>query len=179
MDGKERKEGKKSKVSGSGTVDGWPWKVGIEQVLLLLLLSTRQARSIGIFPESRDCFPQTGRERKKGGRGKKKLGITGSMAQIQNSNRVLQRFVARDAAAGARRGCPCPAQRHDSPCNVLFSFFFYFFPTVSRKWQRLSFFLFFFPGFFLYFLLCVNSLDKDFRNIVLKIYIEHCAYKIV
>jgi len=36
----------------------------------------------------------------------------------------------------------------------------------------------FFPGFFLYFLLCVNSLDKDFRNIVLKNYIEHCAYKL-
>ena len=62
-------------------------------------------------------------------------------------------------------------------CFVLF-FFSIFFPTVSRKWQRLPFFLFFFSGFFLYFLLCVNSLDKDFRNIVLKNYIEHCAYKL-
>ena len=66
---------------------------------------------------------------------------------------------------------------NDVTAHIMFCslFLFYFFPTVSRKWQRLPLF---FSGFFLYFLLCVNSLDKNFRNIVLKNYIEHCAYKL-
>ena len=78
---------------------------------------------------------------------------------------------ARDAAVLVP---PNDVTTHIMFCSL---FLFNFFPTVSPKWHRLSFFLFF-PGFFLYFLLCVNSLDKDFRNIVRKNYIEHCAYKV-
>ena len=59
---------------------------------------------------------------------------------------------------------------------VLFFFSIFFPPCPVNGSGYHSFY--FFSGFFLYFLLCVNSLDKDFRNIVLKNYIEHCAYKL-
>ena len=87
------------------------------------------------------------------------------------------------ALPGARR-CSRRAPRLSLSCpnvtaHVMFCslFLFYFFPPCPVNGSGYHSF-YFFPGFFLYFLLCVNSLDKDFRNIVLKNYIEHCAYKL-
>ena len=77
--------------------------------------------------------------------------------------------------------CGCPAHRRDSPGNVLFCFSFLFFSSVFRDGSNYhSSFLFFqiFSFTFYYVFLNRNSLDKDFRNILLKNYIEHCAYKL-
>ena len=68
---------------------------------------------------------------------------------------------------------------NDVTAHIMFCslFLFYFSPPCPVNGSGYHSF-YFFLGFFLYFLLCVNSLDKDFRNIVLKNYIKHCAYKL-
>ena len=112
----------------------------------------------------------------------------------QEPRETVRAGRARDRKSKTTSAIALPGARHCSrrdaavlPTDVTaqvmfcFVFLFYFFPLCSIMVAAIILRFFFFQIFsftFYYVFLYRNSLDKDFRNILLKNYIEHCAYKL-
>jgi len=107
----------------------------------------------------------------------------------QEPRETVRAGRARDRKSKTTSAIALPGARHcsrrdaavlptDVTAQVMFCFLI-FFPLCSVAAAIiLALFFQIFSFTFYYVFLYRNSLDKDFRNILLKNYIEHCAYKL-
>ena len=99
-----------------------------------------------------------------------------SSCGIQNNNRTLQSFVARDATAGHALSVPTHVTIVQALICFLFSFFIY--SLCVPYWQQAIIIIFIIFFFFYYVFLQRNSFDTNYRRIILKSYIKYCAQKL-